>query len=272
MDGSYVWCPRNPPFSPHAHTGRQDTPQGRRDFLNMREKELTLIYREIKPDYLSILTEPATMSRWSHLTFSADELASWIGEVATRLKSAGTGADTLLGAGAGTWESEDLVLKFAQQKDLDYVDMHLYALKLNGEDMVATLATRVRKIREARPKMMATIGESWLYKHGADEAQGMLNKEAYFRDNFSFWGPLDVQFVELLMGMAQKENISVVAPYFSQYLFAYYTFGDVESSTLPPWPGSVPVSWNKALEAIRSHRLSATGKTISAVLRDGGKR
>ena len=86
------------------------------------------------------------------------------------------------------------------------------------------------------------------------------------------WSPLDVQFVELLMGIAQKENISVVAPYFSQYLFAYYTFGDVESSKLPPWPGSVPVSWNKALEAIRSHQLSATGKAISAVLRDGGKR
>ena len=238
----------------------------------MREKELALIYREIKPDYLSVLTEPETMIRWSRLSFSADELANWIGEVTTHLKSAGESPNTLLGAGAGTWESEDFVLKFARQTNLDYVDMHLYALKLNAEDMVARLAARVRKIREARPKMRITIGETWLYKHGAEEPQGMLSKEAFFRDNFSFWSPLDEQFFNLLMGIAQKENISAVAPYFSQYLFTYFTFGDAESSNLPPWPGSVLVSWNKALESIRRHQFSATGKAISGMLGEGGKR
>src|SRR6266568_651057 len=189
----------NPPFSPHAHKGLQDTPQGKKDFLNMREKELTLIYREIKPDYLSILTEPETMIRWSHLSFSADELADWIGEVTTRLKSTGASPNARLGAGAGTWEAEDFVLKFARQPNLDYVDIHLYALNLNGEDMVARLATRIHKVRETRPKMRVTIGETWLYKHGAEEPKGMLNRDAFFRDNFSFWSPLDEQFCQLLL-------------------------------------------------------------------------
>jgi len=260
----------NPPFSPHAHKGLQDTPQGKKDFLNMREKELSLIYREIKPDYLSILTEPETMIRWSHLSFSADELADWIGEVTTRLKSTGASPNTRLGAGAGTWEAEDFVLKFARQPNLDYVDIHLYALNLNGEDMVARLATRIHKVRETRPKMTVKIGETWLYKHGAEEPKGML-RDAFFRDNFSFWSPLDEQFCKLLLGIAQKENISAVAPYFSQYFFAYYTFRDAESSKLPPWPGSVPLSWNKAIESIRSHRLSATGEGIKALLRECGK-
>ena len=262
----------NPPFSPHALKNLQDNPQGRKDFLKMMESEVTLIYREIKPDYLSLVTEPeTTMVRWTHLSFSADELANWIGETTKHLKSMGASPNTLLGAGAGTWEAEDFVLKFAQQTNLDYVDIHLYALRLNAEDHVAKLATLVRKVREARPDMSVTIGETWLYKHGAEEPKGMFNTEAFSRDSFSFWSPLDEQFLNLLMGIAQKENISVVAPYFSQYFFACYTFGDAESSKLLPWPGNIPATWDKALESIHNHRLSPTGKAMSAMLDDRGK-
>jgi hypothetical protein len=209
----------NPPFSPHAHKGWQNDPQGRKAFLKMREKELVLIYQNIKPDFLSLVTEPATMNRWSHLSLSADELADWIADVTTHLKRTGASPKTLLGAGAGTWEPENLVVKFAQQTNLDYVDIHLYTLKLNGEDNVAKLATLIRKVRNARPGIKITIGETWLYKHGADEPKGMLSREAFARDNFSFWSPLDEQFLKLVMGIAQKENICVVAPYISQYFF-----------------------------------------------------
>jgi hypothetical protein len=262
----------NPPFSPHALKGLQDTPSGRAEFLKMMEKEVTLIYREIQPDYLSLVTEPeTTMIRWAHLSFSADELADWIGEVTTRLKETAVRPNTLLGAGAGTWESESFILKFAQRKGLDYVDLHLYALRLNCEDEVAKLANLVHKVREIRPEMQVTIGETWLYKHGAEEPKGMLKTEAYARDSFSFWSPLDEQFLKLLLGIAQRENISVVAPYFSQYFFAGYTFGDAESAKLPPWPASIPGSWEKALESIRDHRLSSTGTAVRALLDDGGK-
>jgi hypothetical protein len=236
------------------------------------EKELTPIFREIKPDYLSILTEPGTMGRCSRLTSSADELANWVGDVAARLKAADATIPTLLGAGAGTWEPEDFVLKVARRAKLDDVDMHLYGLKLNGDDMLARLAARVRQVRKARPNLTVTIGETWLYKHGAAEPQGMLNRDAYFPDNFSFWSPLDEEFCKLLMGVAQKENVAVVATYFSQHFFAYYTFGDADAAKLTPWPGSVFVSWTKDLDAIHHQQLSPTGRAVGATLRDGGQR
>jgi hypothetical protein len=260
----------NPPFSPHALKGLHDDPQGKKEFLEMMEKEVTLIYREIKPDYLSLVTEPETTDRLLHLSLSAEELASWLGKVTANLKSSGASQNTLLGAGAGTWESEDYVLKFAQQTNLDYIDFHLFGLKMNGEDQVAKLATLVRRVRETRPNMRITIGETWLWKHGAEEPKETY-KEAYFRDNFSFWSPLDEQFLNLVMGIAQKENIAVVVPYFSQYFFTYYAFGDAESSKLLPWPGSVSASWNKALESICKHQLSSTGKAMSAMLGDAEK-
>jgi hypothetical protein len=257
----------NPPFSPHALKGWQDNLQGRKDFLAMKEKELFLIYREIKPDYLSLVTEPGTMMRWSHLNFSSDELAEWIGEVSTSLKNLGSSPNTLIGAGAGSWESADFILKFAQQSNLDYIDIHLYAMNSSIKDNAIRVDSLVHQVRKVRPGMEITIGETWLYKHSTKEpATVAMYKETFFRDNFSFWSPLDQQFMELLMGIAQKENVSVVAPYFSQYFFSYYKFGDTESSNLPPWPGSVIFSWNKAIESIHHHQLSATGKVMSSML------
>ncbi|HTS19774.1 MAG TPA: hypothetical protein VMP11_19515 [Verrucomicrobiae bacterium] len=271
----FVNVPFQPNLPPGSHADKnsptridlRDDPQGRKDFLDILEKENSLIYREIQPDYLSVLTEPeASIIQTLHLSFSADELANWVGELTTRLKNTGASPNTLLGAGAVTSEPEDFVLKFAQQPNLDYVDLHLYFLKMKGEDQIAKLATLVGKIRQDRPNMKITIGEAWLFKHSKQAPKVTSISEIFSRDSFSFWSPLDQQFLTLLMGMAQKENISVVVPYFSQYLFAYYTFGDAESSKLPPWPRSIPQSWNKAFESLRNHQLSPTGKALRAML------
>jgi hypothetical protein len=137
----------NVPSSPHAQENLRDDPEGRQDFLKILEQEDTLIYREIKPDYLSLLTEPhIVIVHFLHLSFSADELAAWVGRLATNLKASGASPDTLLGAGALTYEPEDLILKFAQQSNLDYVDIHLYPLNFDGQDQVVKLAALVRKV------------------------------------------------------------------------------------------------------------------------------
>jgi hypothetical protein len=78
---------------------------------------------------------------------------------------------------------------------------------------------------------------------------------------------LDEQFLALLMGLSQKENISVIAPTGSQYLFDYYTFGDAEVANLPRGAGKrISASWDKAVESMRNHRLSSTGKALTAIL------
>ncbi len=281
----YVEVFVNVPFKPNipsslpAHKGLpafkdlQDNRQGRQEFLKIMERQNALIYGEIKPDYLTLVNEPViAIIKALHLSFSADELADWVGEVTTHLKNSGASPKTLLGAGALTWEPEEFVLKFAKHTNLDYVDIHLYSLTLKGEDQVAKLVTLVRKIREARPDMRITIGETWLLKLGAGGPKVTSSKDLLLRNNFSFWSPLDEQFLALLMGIAQKENISVVAPFGSQYFFTYYTFGDAESAKLPSGvSSSISATWKKALESIRSHQLSSTGKAMGAMLDDGGK-
>jgi len=275
----------NVPFEPNIPSGShadkgltavkdlKDDPLGKREFLDILEQENALIYREIKPDFLTLIDEPRiTINLMLHLTISPDELANWVGEVTTHLKNTGASPNTLLGAGALIWEPEEIALKFAQQTNLDYVDIHLYYLTFKGEDQASKLATLVRKIREERPNMKITIGEAWLSKFGAEGPKMANSQELFLRDVFSFWSPLDEQFLALLMGLAQKENISVIVPSGSQYLFDYYTFGDAEVANLPPGVGKrISASWDKAVKSIRSHRLSSTGRALSAILHDDEK-
>src|SRR6185369_7685166 len=138
----------NPPFSPHAYKGLQDDISGRKKFLNMKEKELLMIYNKIQPDYLSIITEPGTMMRWTHLSFSVSELAEWVEEVTTHLKISGESSTTQLGAGAGSWESEEYVTKFAQCKNLDYIDIHMYALNSTAKSNALRFDSLVQRIRK----------------------------------------------------------------------------------------------------------------------------
>ena len=256
---------------PVASRELKDDPEGRAEFLKVLDQEVTLIYKEIKPDYLSILTEPElAIHQQLHLTFSAADLANWAGELAARLKKTGASPKTLLGAGGIIFEPEEFFLTVAKGQSVDYLDMHLYIIKMRGEDQVAKLSGLIRKVRETRPDMKCTIGEAWLFKQGKDGPKATA-PEIFARDNFSFWSPLDTDFLKLLIGVAQKERIAVIVPYFSQYLFSYYTFGDSESGKLPPWPASVKVAWAKALESVHKGELSSTGTALSEVLNAGSR-
>ncbi len=244
-----------------------DGPPSKKTFLDMMYNELYTIYSQIRPDYLSLLTEPEiTMIKWTHLAFSASELSEWIGNTASRLKNLQLIPGTLLGAGAGTWESEDFDTAFARQKDLDYIDIHLYPLSLNGEDQIGRLAKIIGDLRKARPDIKVILGETWLYKHGAEEPEGVMDKNAYYRDNFGFWSPLDIKFMHLVMAVARKENIALVCPYFSQFFFVYYNFSDSGSANLPPFPACVPAAWHKAAGALKKNMLSPTGTAINEML------
>ena len=125
-----------------------------------------------------------------------------------------------LGAGGVTYEPEDFVLKVAQQTNVDYVDIHLYLVKMKGEDQVAKLATLVRKVREARPNMKVTIGEAWLLKTKHKEGPKATIAGKFSVGTISVSGARWMKnSLNLLMGLAQKEKISVVPAVFQPVFF-----------------------------------------------------
>lgn len=240
--------------------------EGRQAFFKMLQREIAFIYKGIKPDYLTIVSEPQTINRWTQLTLSPEEISSWLDTLCTALKRTGVSPNTLLGAGAGTWENDEYLVKFAGCKDLDYIDFHFYPLMMNGKNSLATMSLQIEELREVRPDMMVNIGETWLYKHGSQDPGGMYDKEAYKSNNYSFWAPLDQTFLKLLMAVAKKEKISVVAPYFSQYLFTSYDFGSDDANKLPAFPGCMMVSWVRAVKSIQLKQLTPIGTTLKELL------
>ena len=228
---------------------------------------MTLIYRELKPEYLSILTEPgAAIVRELHLSLKSDDFAGWVGKVCTELKQSGVSPATLLGAGLATFEPDILATKFARQSDLDYIDFHVYLMTLNGADQIARLSSMIQMVRAVRPAMKLTIGEAWLFKTGAQAPNPAID-EIFLQNNFSFWSPLDQGFLSLLVGVAQQKQIDVIAPFFSQFFFSYYTYGDADAKALPTGTRSLRLSWQKAAAAIDAQQLSPTGTALKALLR-----
>lgn len=256
----------NAPTKEHRTSRIEDTPAGRQEFLAILQREVTLIHRELKPDYLSILTEPgAAIVRELHLGFKSDDFAGWVGKVCTELKQSGASPATLLGAGLATFEPDVFVTKFARQADLDYLDFHVYLLNLNGADQIARLASMIQTVRTARPTMKLTVGEAWLFKTGV-QAPNPGTDDMFLQNNFSFWSPLDQRFLSLLLGVAQQERIEVIAPFFSQFFFRYCTYGDAEAQALPTGARGARSSWQKAAAAIQAQQLSPTGAAMKALL------
>jgi hypothetical protein len=105
--------------------------------------------------------------------------------------------DTLVGAGSGNWDSIDYIRKFAHDTALDYIDVHIYPLAGPGNNFLRRAVEMAEVARAARKRVI--VGEAWLYKAAPRELRGNPSAASIFaRDVYSFWGPLDIDFLKLL--------------------------------------------------------------------------
>jgi hypothetical protein len=165
-------------------------------------------------------------------------VADWRGYVAGIVNQLSVDAPdrtTKLGAGSGTWEAPDLVTNFASISDLDFIDIHSYPLTNNVTDYLKLLDTWPAMVRMINPSLEVISSESWLYKARASELGGTPTNAAFFaRDAYGFWEPLDSQFLDVLAISAHKNGYAIVAPFWSNYFFAYLDYSDPSLSGLGP--------------------------------------
>jgi hypothetical protein len=246
-----------PSFVPTAEgkfvAGIRNLPDPKGAFLGLKRKEAELILSRVKPDYFSLITEPETNDRFLGTSITPEDYAVWLDSVTAGLPRAD---GTKIGAGAGVWESERYVAAFARIKGLDYIDIHFYPMKLGSEEFVPKFLKLAGQIRSADPSKGLMVSEAWLYKHAADEPKGVFNTEAYGRNAYDFWAPLDARFFELMNDIGRKEGISVIAPYFPQFFFITQKFDPAIS---PDWPASMTGEWQRALGPMRERAFSGTG-------------
>ena len=227
-----------------------------RDRMRMDQR----IAEEIRPDYLSIGNEPTSEMQILKIKITSDRYRQFIADTLRGMKRSGV----LVGAGSGNWDNTDYIKRFANDTDLDFIDIHIYPLASSGEDYLRRAVEMAKIARAGRKRII--IGEAWLYKASPRELKANPTAVSVFaRDVYSFWAPLDSRFLEMLAKMAQAEEIEYVSPFWTKYLFGYVEFG--KAGLFPSAKQMTALADKHMVEQLLAGKYSATGEAYRRIAR-----
>jgi hypothetical protein len=161
---------------------------------------------------------------------------------------------TKIGAGTGTWSSTSFIERYARDTSVDVIVFHMYPI--GGEILARTIDMAALAHKYGKRVM---LDESWLYK--TVEAGGGNNvaasEEIFKRDVYSFWQPLDQEFIRVMVKLCDALQIDFYSVFWSPFLFGYVDYE----------PGFEKLSYRdlrqranqKAFKNLQSGTLSATG-------------
>lgn len=233
-------------------------------FGKERYIEAARIIDSVRPDYLSLVGEPGTHNSATGLGLSVQQWVGYVRAVVERLRRDVPNHRTLIGAGAGTWESAAYFEGYARIRALDYVDLHVYPLSNGIRDYLQVASAWTRRVRAIDPTKRAIVGETWLYKAGRRElAETAANKTIFARDAYGFWEPLDIKFLQAIDGLTRAEGIELYAPFWTRYFFAYLDASSPE--LVGKRPDEIMELANRAaFAAMAAGRTTATGRTFAS--------
>ncbi|UCG06306.1 MAG: hypothetical protein JSV83_20735 [Desulfobacterales bacterium] len=195
------------------------------DFRAGLRQMAQIIIDELRPDYLTILTEPDTMKNNTGLNFTVKNFSTTIRHVVDGLEHRGV----KLGAGAGTWDNIQYFTELTDIPQLDYIDMHIYPIQ---QDFAWDKVNKITQQARQRQKSVS-IGEAWLYKVSQHEFGRMSPVKAFARDVFSFWQPLDSLFMEVMVNLSHHVDAEFCSFFWMKYLYGYMDY-NLRTSTLRP--------------------------------------
>jgi hypothetical protein len=197
-----------------------------KEYIRARSVALLNIAGELKPDYLSIISEPDTEAMLSGQPVDDPKNSSLLVNAALdELKKAKVKGASI-GAGVGIWHPRfrAFVLSFSQCKRLKFIDLHIYPVNLG-------LLERIEESADIAIKHRKKIGisEAWLYKCRTRElGRGFYAPEIFSRDVFSFWEPLDKKFIRIIAKLARINQYEFLSLFWSKYFYAYLDYGKVK--------------------------------------------
>jgi hypothetical protein len=226
------------------------------DRFNAQLRQMAnIIIQDLQPDYLTILTEPDTMQNNTGLKFTAKNFSTTIRHVVRGLQPRGV----KLGAGAGTWSPMAYFNALAEISQIDYIDLHIYPVQ---RDFVWDKVTRIADTAAKRGKRVS-IGEAWLYKVSNREFRSINHVEAFARDVFSFWQPLDSLFLEVTAKLSHHVDAEFCSFFWMKHLYAYLDY-DAQTRKLHP-PQLMHKMDLMAGRNIVQNKPSKTGETFKAI-------
>ncbi len=226
------------------------------DYMNGRAQQAVNIAQLIQPDFMSVITEPDSESQNSGQPNAGTPSGS-LQELQTILAAlqAANVTNVPVGAGAGTWiNSFSTYIQNVISTTVSYVDVHLYSVSNAFPENALSAATMAHAAG-----LPISMSETWCKKVSAAQLQslaGNLNNEAVDAlGTFSFWEPLDQMYLQALVQMANAGQFQFVAPFWTEFYYAYLDFGQYGLQT----PDQLMIA---AQTAALSARQSASFSTL----------
>lgn len=247
VESSVVFA--NSPFSPIAFNYADVTWE---QFEIQRKQMIASIIQDIQPDYLNLGAEPDTEYKLTGFQQfnSPDQYTAYINTILTGLNR----GNTLVGAGIGTWGNIHYIQEYVASTSLDFIDMHVYPIV--GAASLQSIFTIAEIAKQHSKKVI--LDEAWLYKVATLQATSIAANTDIFRlDAFSFWAPLDQQFIGLIVKSARMENIEYVSPFWSTLFFSYVDY-DSDTAQLP-YSDLESLVNSAAVQNVANDQFSSTG-------------
>jgi len=229
-------------------------------YYTARKGEVSRIVCEVEPDYLAIGQEPSTEAMLTELSISPSNFLAFVQET---LSSLDAHPDTLVGAGAGTWEDPGYSRTFIEDTKLDFVDLHIYPVVGPRVDYLQAALDTVT-LASAHGKR-SVIGEAWLYKAFPSEIRTIHYGDIYARDAFSFWAPLDADFIRLVTCLARSQKVDYASFFWSNFFFAYLDYDQTPGNLTHA--GQMRALNQAAYENMLGGVFSSTGLAYAEVLK-----
>jgi uncharacterized protein (TIGR03437 family) len=231
-----------------------------------RGQNALTIAQQVQPDYLNLGSEPDTQAALLGLSaeYTPQEYATEIATITSQLRAAGINGKPLIGAGIGNWQTDgSSYLQALLNAGTDYIDLHIYSANLSFLPLTVTYLDTAR----AAGKGVA-ISEAWLKKVTDSQMQGSefaiiqaLSADPY--DNFSFWEPLDSEFLGELVKLSYWKNLYYLSPFSDDWFFAYLDYDQYGNDTTDQQTTAINAA---ASAAMRAGQLSAVGQSYAAAI------
>jgi hypothetical protein len=199
-------------------------------YMDARAANAVAVARLMQPSLISLIHEPdseARISGQANANIPADS-----NDMLQRIENAltGNGLTTPIAAGAGTWHPQftEFLQMFATDPGVSALDMHVYPII---DDLLPNLVVGFN-IAHANGKTVG-MSEEWLHKQLPTEGNIPANT-IFSRDPYSFWQPLDIQFIDTLNDFCNYSKALFISPaYFGQGAFAYVPYSAQEDAKSP---------------------------------------
>lgn len=219
------------------------------DYVAARASTAAVVATTMQPDYFVLQEEPDTEAQQSGQLELETVAGSTTMLNATHAAVTGLVPNMKVGAGFGTWLAQYQLFanSFTQtacganqpcvSTPLDFLDMHLFPINEHAIDCAPGVpcpagssnfwqnAMQIVATANAA-HMHMTISQAWLRKVRDNEwltlSGGGDIEEA--REAYSFWAPLDEQFLQVLHDLANSQGMYFVAPFNTQNFAAYLTW------------------------------------------------